>query len=72
MINLKPRPNHRQYIQTLRSMTPSQRLAKAFELSDFSKQIFIHGLRRRFPYLSEQEFAELLLQRLAKCHNRNY
>jgi hypothetical protein len=71
-INLKPRPNHRQYIQTLRNMTPGQRLMKAFELSDFSKRLFVHGLRRRFPQLSEQEFKELLLARLAKCHNRNY
>ena len=70
--NIKPRPNHKLYIQTLRKMTPAQRLMKAFELSDFSKQLFIHGLRRRFPHLSPEEFAELLLQRLEKCHNRNY
>lgn len=30
----KPRPNHRRYIEILRRMTPEQRLAKAFELSD--------------------------------------
>lgn len=50
MVNLKPHPNHKQYIQTLRQMTPSQRLMKAFELSDFSKQLFVHGLRRQFPH----------------------
>jgi hypothetical protein len=53
-------------------MTPEQRLAKAFELSEFSRQLFIHGLRRRFPDLPEAEFKELLLRRLDKCHNRNY
>lgn len=53
-------------------MTPEQRLAKAFELSEFSQQLFIHGLRRRFPDLPEAEFKELLLRRLDKCHNRNY
>jgi hypothetical protein len=72
MIDIKPNPNHKQYLQTLRKMTPAQRLAKAFELSEFSKQLFIHGLRRRFPDLPPQEFVELLRERLDKCHNRNY
>lgn len=70
--NLKKRPNHRIYLQILRRMTPEQRLLKAFELSEFSKQLFIHGLRQRFSDVSEAEFREILLQRLAKCHNRNY
>lgn len=60
MVTIKPHPNHKRYIQTLRQMTPTQRLMKAFELSDFSKQLFIHGLRRRFPDLSAEEFAKLL------------
>jgi len=71
-MNLKKRPNHRQYIEVLRRMSPEQRLLKAFELSEFSKQLFIHGLRRRFPDLPEEEFRKLLLERLDKCHNRNY
>jgi hypothetical protein len=68
----KPRPNHRLYIEVLRRMTPEQRLAKAFELSALAKRAFIDGLRKRFPNLSEEEFKKLLLERLAKCHNRNY
>ncbi len=68
----KPRPNHRIYIETLRRMTPAQRLMKAFELSDFSKRLFIHGLRKRFPDATDEEFRQLLLKRLALCHNRNY
>ena len=68
----KPRPNHRIYIETLRKMTPAQRLMKAFELSDFSKRLFIHGLRKRFPDATDEEFRQLLLKRLALCHNRNY
>ena len=68
----KQRPNHKLYLQVLRRMTPEQRLAKVFELSEFSRQLFIHGLRRRFPDLPEAEFKELLLRRLDKCHNRNY
>ena len=72
MKDIKPRPNHKKYIQVLRQMTPEQRLMKAFELSKFSKQLFIHGLRKRFPDLSEEEFHELYLERLKKCYNRNY
>ncbi len=63
---------HRVYIQVLRNMSPEERLLKAFELSEFTKQLFIYGLRKRFPDLSEEEFRKLLLDRLNKCHNRNY
>ncbi|MFC1676426.1 hypothetical protein ACFL3G_05115 [Planctomycetota bacterium] len=71
-MNVKDRPNHKIYIQVLRKMSPEKRLLKAFELSDFTKQLFIQGLRRRFPSLPEKQFRELLLERLDKCHNRNY
>jgi len=68
----KPRPNHRRYIEVLRSMTPEQRLQKAFDLSEFSKALFIEGLRQRFPDATEEEFRRILFDRLDKCHNRNY
>ena len=71
-MNPKERPNHKKYIQILRQMTPEQRLMKAFELSKFSTKLFIHGLRKRFPNLSEEEFHKLYLERLKKCYNRNY
>ncbi len=70
--DLKARQNHRKYIQTLRKMSPEQRLLKAFELSEFAKQLFIYGLRKRFPDLSPNAFKRLLMDRLEKCHNRNY
>ncbi len=68
----KPRPNHRIYIQILRSMTPEQKLLKVFELSEFSKALFTEGLRQRFPDVTEEEFRRILFDRLEKCHNRNY
>ena len=68
----KPRPNHKLYIETLRRMTPAQRLQEAFELSEFTRQLFEHGLRKRFPDLSEEEFQRLLRKRLELCHNRNW
>ena len=69
-MDIKPRPNHKQYIEILRRMTPEQRLMKAFELSKFSKKLFIHGLRKRFPDLNEEEFHTLYMERLEKCYNR--
>ncbi|MFQ5962867.1 MAG: hypothetical protein ACE5KZ_01120 [Candidatus Scalinduaceae bacterium] len=71
-MNIKERPNHKIYIQVLRKMSPERRLLKAFELSEFANKLFIHGLRKRFPNLSEKEFKKMLLKRLDKCHNKNY
>jgi len=71
-MDIKPRPNHRLYLETLRRMSPEARLMKAFELSNFSNDLFLHGLRKRFPDLSELDFRKLYLERLNKCHNRNY
>ncbi len=71
-MDIKKRPNRKLYIQVLRRMSPQQRLLKAFELSEFSKQLFIRGLHERFPNLSSEEFQEKLRERLVKCHNKNY
>ena len=71
-MNIKERLNHKIYIQVLRQMSPEERLLRAFELSEFTRQLFVHGLRKRFPNLSDEEFKKLLLERLDKCHNRNY
>lgn len=68
----KQRPNHREYLRVLRGMTPAQRLRKAIELGELSRRLFKQGLRRRFPQLSEEALHRLYLERLAKCHNRNY
>ena len=68
----KPRPNHRLYIETLRKMTPEKRLLKTFELSSFSNQLFIHGLRKQYADVSAADFSRILKDRLEKCHNRNY
>ena len=72
VVDIKNRPNHKTYIQVLRRMSPEQRLLKAFELSEFARALFVHGLRKRFPNLNDKEFKALLLERLEKCHNRNY
>ena len=68
----KPRANHRRYLEVLQRMTPQERLAKAFELSEMTKSLFRQGLRERFPDLPDDQFHALFLERLAKCHNSNY
>jgi hypothetical protein len=71
-MNVKKRMNHRVYLRALRRMTPQERLGKAFELSEFSRKLFLHGLRRRFPGLPEKALMKIYLERLDKCHNRGY
>jgi len=71
-MDIKKRPNHKLYIQVLRHMSPEARLMKAFELTEFSRELFLIGLRKRFPNLTEDELKRLYLERLDKCHNRNY
>jgi hypothetical protein len=71
-MDIKPNPNHRQYLEALARMTLEQRLKITFEMSEFGRQLFIHGLRQRFPDLPEDKFRALLLERLALCHNQNY
>jgi len=71
-MNPKARPNHHAYLKILRGMTEEERLLKAFELSEFSRQLFKAGLQERFPEKTETELHSLFLTRLKKCYNRNY
>lgn len=68
--DLKPRPNHREYLRILRRLTPEQRLLKALELTDLGKRLFMDGLRRRHPHLDAPRLRALYLERIARCHNR--
>ncbi len=67
-----PPEAYRVYIQALRNMTPEQRLARAFELTEMVRALFRQGLRSRFPDLPEDDFEKLYLKRLDLCHNRNW
>jgi hypothetical protein len=71
-MNLKPDPSHQAYLKALQKMTASERAAKAFELSEMTKQLFKEGLRRRFPHYSPSELHRVFLEGLARCHNQNY
>lgn len=69
-MSVKPRPNQALYLEILRRQTPDQRLAKAFELGELSRSLFLAGLRQRFPRLGDRQLHDLYLERLEKCHNR--
>ncbi|MDD8018640.1 MAG: hypothetical protein PHP42_09730 [Bacteroidota bacterium] len=71
-MNIKPQPNHQQYLVALKKLGPEGRLRKAIELSEFSKQLFLEGLRSRFPEKNEVEIKVLYLERITKCYNRNF
>lgn len=46
---------HREYIKIIRRLTPEERLKKCFELNELAKQLFLTGLKNRFPNLSKEE-----------------
>jgi hypothetical protein len=67
----KAQPNRAAYMDALRRMTPEQRLAKAFELSDMTHEALRAGLSTRFPEADSAELAVLYVQRLERCRSRN-
>ena len=71
-MDVKPSMNHIEYLKALQQLGPAGRLQKALELSQFTKELFLHGLRKRFPEKTENEIKEIYLQRISLCHNRNY
>jgi hypothetical protein len=71
-MEIKKNENHQEYIKLLRSLSPEKRLLKSFELNEFAKKLFITGLKKRFPDLSDKEIKKIYLKRLEKCFNRNY
>jgi len=53
-------------------MSPQDRLRKSFELTELTKDLFMAGLRHRFPDLPDKEIKKIYLKRIDKCHNLNY
>ena len=64
--------SHKAYIKIIRRMSPEDRLKKCFELNELTKQLFLTGLRNRYPGYSEKEIKKIYLQRIDKCRNLNY
>ncbi len=69
---LKRQPNHGRYLEMLRSMTPEERMMKAFELTEMTRQLLRDGLRASFPQATDEEIHRRYLEQLRKSHNSNY
>jgi hypothetical protein len=67
---LKPEPNRRIYIETLRRMTPEQRLAKAVELSEMTREALRAGLAERHPDATPEDLTAMVTERLERCRRR--
>jgi hypothetical protein len=65
-------PDRKAYIKIIRKMSPEDRLKKCFELNELTKQLFLTGLRSKFPDCSEKEIKVIYLKRIDKCRNLNY
>jgi hypothetical protein len=65
----KPQPNKAIYFEVLRSMSPTDRLMKAFELTEMTRTLFRAGLKRRFADKSENELHDIYVKELLKCDN---
>lgn len=67
----KQQPNRSVYVQALRRMTPEQRLAKAFELSEMTHDALRVAIATRFPEATPAEAHARYLERLERCRRRN-
>ena len=54
-------PDHREYIKMMRRLSPQERLKKSFELTEFTKNLFLAGLKDRFPDLTNKEIKKYTL-----------
>lgn len=70
MGELKQQPNRRLYIETLRRMTPEQRLLKAEELTEMTRELLRAGIARRFPDAEPEERHRIYLERIERCRRR--
>lgn len=64
--------SRRRYIRVLRGLTPSARVEKAFELTEFTRRLAWDGLRARHPDYSQEELRRRYLHHLQRCHNANF
>lgn len=66
----KLQANRLLYIQILRSLTPEQRLRKAFELTTMARELARAGVARHHPDLGPEEIDRLTRDRIMSWHSR--
>jgi hypothetical protein len=63
---------NKKYDSILKKMSYEEKALKMFELSEYSKKLLWFGLKNKFSELHETELKKIYIERLIKCHNRNY
>ena len=63
---------NKKYDSILKKMPYEEKALKMFELSEYSKKLLWYGMKNKFPELQETEFKKKYIERIMKCHNRNY
>jgi hypothetical protein len=66
----KLQANRQLYIRILRSLTPEQRLRKAFELTAMTRELARAGVARQHPDLGPEEIERLTRDRIMSWHSR--
>jgi hypothetical protein len=62
--------NRQLYIEILRSMTPEQRLRKAFELTAMARELARAGVSRQHPDLDPDVIDRLTRDRIMAWHSK--
>ena len=68
----KPKSYRALYVEVLRTMPPEERLSKAFELTDMTRELLKAGLAKRHPSATTQQLEQLYLERLERCRSRTF
>jgi hypothetical protein len=71
-MNQMPERVYKVYIETLRGMTPEQKLQRVFEMAASARELFCQGVKKLHPDYSENDVNRCYLENIAKCYNRNY
>ena len=60
----KPHPNEDRYRDLMRRLTTAQRVDKAMELCQVSRELFFAALRRKHPTASDTEIRQIAIKQL--------
>lgn len=71
-MDLKPRSDHREHLETLRRLGPVHCLKTAGRMSEVARSRLKEAIRREFPALDEHELHALYLERLERCRTMNF
>ena len=58
--------------RVIRSLTPEQKVCKAFELTEMTRRTMLASIRQAHPNASAQQIQELYVRRLLACQGINY